>query len=463
MLTVFGGLFAYIVYKMRERTRKAPAAASTSAVELKFFVEYEPPASVEAKTVAAAPAKAPPALSYLIVGGTAFAALLGLGIYYFNTARGVVLRGGWGQGDTAAGAESPAPPSRSRAPRGPELAMPSGTRAPSLFPSPEYDTNHDGILQEDERTAIHAEIPMSILITVDDNGHAQGLLYLQSLFERFDVWGQITFFLTGNYLEGRSSHLGGPIGEWWANLAQDNYVGLHGLGQARGSETWSVDKWSEDTRTLLRAVTTRVTPPEGWTWSTYPWGSRAPRLALSDAYLTALERASPKVFYDSSMIVRPASAVQSDSRDVTWPFTLDTELTPDVQMVGSAGGGGRLALSKHALFEVPLSAWAVRDKGALSWVPSTDDKYFETFPCKATPSAEGLAMFEQNLRAHYRGNRAPFHIGLHPQTFTADRPCERATLEAMMGILQRFAGPAAKVRFEPIPVLVSRLLNLASK
>jgi hypothetical protein len=267
----------------------------------------------------------------------------------------------------------------------------------------------------------------------------------------------VTFFVTGNYLEGRPSYLGGKIGAWWSFLAQESWVGLHGLSHARGSDRWSVATWGEEQRALVNELTIRVRPPEGWQWMGYPWGSRAPQLVATEAYFTSLEQLSPPVYYDASLVVRPVSARALDVRDVPWPFTLDRELTDEVVLPFGEGASGRLALGKHSLLEVPVYAWAVMQKGELKWIPSTDLSYYEVFPCSEMPSATGLAMFEDNVLAHHRGNRAPFHLGLHAQSYAGDKKCQRATLEAMLDVLDRVGGAASKVKFEGIPPFLTRL------
>ena len=55
------------------------------------------------------------------------------------------------------------------------------------------------------------------------------------------------------------------------------------------------------------------------------------------------------------------------------------------------------------------------------WEPSLDFNVFKRFPCNGDDASPGaVEMLVQNLRAHYKGNRAPFHIGLHAQNYTAD-------------------------------------------
>ena len=362
-------------------------------------------------------------------------------------------------GETSApgSVEFPPPPARPRKGRGAEVVIAHASRAPSLFPSPEYDANADGILQPEERRRIHAEVPLSVLVSVDDNGEPQSMAYLDTLFERFAIADKVTYFLTGNYLEGRPLYQGGAMANWWAALAQESFVGLHGLTHAKGADSWAPERWYDEERTVMKEITEHVPPPTGWSWGRYPWGSRAPELVANEGYFVALERMTPPVLYDASLVVRADTLRPLGERDLPWPFTLDHELAEEVQLPVVQSTGRQVALGKHPIFEVPVYAWEVRNGGKRAWIPSMDLNYFELFPCDGEPSRQGLSMFEENLSAHYEGNRAPFHLGLHSQNYMADRICERATLEAMLDVLKRFAGPAAQIRFEAIPMLVSRL------
>ena len=64
-----------------------------------------------------------------------------------------------------------------------------------------------------------------------------------------------------------------------------------------------------------------------------------------------------------------------------------------------------------------------------------------------------------NLEAHYRGNRAPFHIGLHSRQYAADRNCERATLGAIFAEIKGLKGAGKNIRFSNIPDLLLWLMR----
>lgn len=461
VLTVFGGLFAYAVYKARERTRKKPSSGKKS---LMYFVEYELPiaqatAVATGPAIARRPAEGKPwglyALSLCAVAG-----LCGVTAYYYQAARRLVLQGAWGQG------EYPAPPDRPKVKRGPVVVVSLDARRPSLFPSAKYDTNLDGAIQPEERKRLHAEVDLTVLLAVDDNGHAQGMRWLYDTFERHKLWGKVTFFLTGNYLEGKQSYLGGPVGAWWNALSNENFVGLHGLtpGAPGTTDTWVPDRWNKEHVDTMKSITDTVEPPDGWAWASYPWGARAPYLSVTDAYFAGLERLAPRVVYDASMVVHPTSPppaqTPAQARDSSWPFSLAWPLPIDVELPFSEKQDRRVLIENHTIVEVPVYAWAVQRKKneGVSWIPSLDVNFFDVYRCTGDGvNEEALAAFEQNLDAHYQGNRAPFHLGLHAQNYMADKKCERKTIEAMLEKIDQLIKSGRKIKFEAMPQLLERL------
>jgi hypothetical protein len=466
VLTVFGGLFAYGVYKARERTRKKPA---TTKKVLQYFVEYELPAL---PAVAAAggltPAMAPRVEKEGRPWGLYFVSMLAIGgmitasVYYYRSGKRIVLQGAWQQG-TGPSKEFPGPPERPKVSRGPVIALDLKTRRSSLFPSARFDKNHDGLIQPDERAALHAEVPLTMLVTVDDNGHAQGLLWLYEMFEKHKLMGKVTFFLTGNYAEGKPNYLGGPVTTWWTTIARENFIGLHGLTHTDPGVEWSRQRWSEENSTAMKDITTNVAPAEGWPWNTYPWGSRATFLSFNDDYFTALDRISPVIKYDASMVVHPNAPLPGvgaplPARDVSWPFSLDLPLPDDVELPYSGKLDRRVTIGTHAIYEVPVYSWAVREKDKLAWTPSLDVNLFKTFPCGSDgTNGEVVAAFERNLQAHYQGNRAPFHLGLHAQNYTADKKCERKTVEAILAKVDALVASGSKIQYDAAPHLLAAL------
>lgn len=442
VLTVFGGLFAYGVYKARERTRKKPAGSKRV---LHYFVEYVLPANEVATQVAHAAGPKPDTgrpwtlyvLSFMALAGLGFA-----GVHYVRSGLGVVRRGAW---DNTAGPskEFPGPPSRTSPDRGPAVALaPLLARYGSVFPKPGYDTNGDGVLQIGEREVLHREVPQFIEIVVDDGGQVQGLQWLYETLLAHRAWGEATFFLTANYLEGKPNHVGGPVGAWWKMIAAENYVGIHGSTHTQGAG-WPIDRWQTELDTSEREIQKAVPAPGTWSWDKYPWGSRAPYLSFSDAYFVALERLPARVMYDASIVVHPSTAATGRFRDQTWPFSLQGPLPADVELPYVEREGKRVAIGTHALLEAPVYAWAIDQGGGNSsgpggFIPSLDLNLFERFPCKGgEPSAAGVETVIANLKAHYEGNRAPFHIGLHAQNYSADRACERKTVEEILRGIDR--------------------------
>jgi hypothetical protein len=456
VLTVFGGLFAYGVYKARERTRKKPASTKK---ELAYFVEYTLPVAVGAvgyvaESKSAAKASRPWALYLLSL--VALTGLAVVGVYYFRSGRRLVLQGAWAVGTTAT-KEFPGPPALRRPNRGPPVNLAKLARRPaSLFPKPAFDANGNGVIDRDERSKF-VKVPQTILLTVDDNGHAQGLKWLQETFERFGIWGNVTFFITGNYAKGRPSFLGGPIDAWWNMLSNENFVGLHGQTHEAKTEAWARERWLSEHNATMAELQSQVRAPEGWTWEAYPWGSRAPFLFFTDAYFDALESVAPRVAYDASMVAHSKTPkLDGEGRDVSWPFSLETPVPADVELPFSEAKKARVEIRKHPIIEVPLNAWAMRGTdNALKWIPSLDVNLFQEHVCSGdTVNVETVEAFEKNLESHYKGNRAPFHLGLHAQNYTADRECERATIEAILTRVQQYTANKWNFEYKSIPRLL---------
>jgi peptidoglycan/xylan/chitin deacetylase (PgdA/CDA1 family) len=471
VLTVFGGLFAYGVYKARERTRKKPAALEKA---LTYFVEYELPAMQPASAfggAAASPAsvkrrreKEGKPWGLYVLSALAVAGMIAASVSYYRAGRRIVLQGGWAQTGTGATKEFPGPPERAQVNRGPEVVLELKRRSASLFPQARFDQNHDGLIQPEERAALHKEVPLTVLLSVDDNGHAQGLAWLTEAFDRHKLGGKVTFFVTGNYVEGRPSYLGGPVTAWWTMLARESFIGIHGLTHEPGTE-WSRERWSEENATVVKDIVARVSLPEGWTWASYPWGARAPYLTFNDDYFQSLDRISPVIKYDASMVVHPTAPLPQPSaalplRDQSWPFSLDTPLPADVELPFSAKRDRRVSIGSHAIYEVPVYAWAVRKNDALVWIPSVDVNLFDVFPCSGDGvNGELVAAFERNLMAQYEGNRAPFHLGLHAQNYTADKRCERKTIALILEKIDALARSGSKIQYEAAPRLLASLIK----
>lgn len=463
VLTVFGGLFAYGVYKARERTRKKPAGGGKKV--LQYFVEYSLPTADAAmaggphggagRTAAPAGEGRPWGLyfiSLMAIGG-----LLAAGIYYFRSAKRLVLQGAWASGAEAS-KEFPGPPVRPRLPRGNPIVLTKlQAHKASLFPKASYDNSpKDDIISFVERARLQKEVPQKILLTVDDNGHAQGLKWLLETLERHGIWGKVTVFITGNYAEGRPNHLGGPITSWWATLSNDNYIGLHGQSHSEGSEGWTTDKWLAEHNETISEVMKKVQAPEGWDWQSYAWGSRAPYLTFSDTYFAALDKVQPKVVYDSSMIVHPQNNNFTGPRDLSWPFVISEGLPSDVELPFDEKAQRRVTIAKHPIIEVPVYSWALKTKqGTIGWIPSIDVNIFKELGCPGENANRAMIeAFEANLKAHYEGNRAPIHLGLHAQNYTLDKKCEKATIDAILSRVKQYVDNKWLIEYESMPRLL---------
>lgn len=471
VLTVFGGLFAYGVYKARERTRKKPAA--TKKV-LQYFVEYTLPAMAngEAGAFGAGPKMAASEgkpwglylISLLAIGGLVTAA-----VYYFRSGQRLVLQGAWGGSSST---EFPDPPAdRTKPARGAPVSLAKLTTPPrkaSLFPKASFDSNGNDKIDGDERRNLQENVPLTILVTVDDNGHAQGMKWLLERFDRYGVTGKATYFITGNYAKGRPNNLGSSNVElWWNTFSNEAFIGIHGLRTDptnREREGWDVSTWkTEDTGVMSELL--KLRPPTGWTWNEYPWGSRAPYLWFTDQYFTALEQTSPRVQYDASMIVNGAKldtvGQPPSPRDLVWPFSLETPIpSPDVILPYAEKLDTRVTIGKHAILEVPVYSWAIVKGTAKIWVPPLDDNLFKEQGCPGDgPNKATVDAFFENLQAQYTGNRAPLHLGLHAQNYMADKKCQRATIEAILSKVIGLQQSGWRLQYESIPRLLEWMGN----
>ena len=461
--TVFGGLFAYGVYKVRERKRK-PAAKASGRAPLQYFVEYVVIDAVATAPAVATRVKARPAFLWI---GVAVVALGSFGVAasnYIAEGRRVVMRGAWG--------ENAEPSARSTsAPQAPRESVRAGAvdlrnlsrRAPSLFVSPRYDLNGDGQLQNDERTLIHDRVPQFVVVTCDDNGSVQGMTWLRQTFEKVGRFDRMTFFLTANYLENRSAYQGGPVSQWWSTLGREATVGIHGTSHAEGGENWPEPRWFDENSTAQGEVIRALgVAPEPWTWRSYPWGSRAPFLAASQEYFASLDRLDYRIAYDASLVARSGnvpSMTAIDVRDAPWPFTLDNLLPADVFSAFNERAPRSARLSSRGMWEFPVYAWVFHPgTSPPRWETSFDASLFAAFPCKGEgPNDDAVQALVENLRAHYRGNRAPFHLGLQAQNYAGDKVCERATIREFVNRVERMVGQGLNIRHASIPGVIAWL------
>jgi hypothetical protein len=488
-LTVVGALISYAVFKARGR-KKRVTSASPDKVPLQYFVEYELPEQ-HAAAAPAAPAATPVnrlwvgiALGSLVLT-LALASVLGYLLLreppapVAPPAPGPALRPPPPAVPAVASAESsgepgttPVQPVRDGGPakkktdkvvpgvdRGP---MPDFSQAqsfkPSLFVSKRMDRNRDGRIQPGERVEIHARVPQFVLVSVEEGGSAEGLTWLQEELKRHGIWGKATYFLTANYLPGRKNYLGGKVEEIWQSVFNENYGGLNGTTYAPGGHFWSLDRWDEENATVLEEISTRLRLPRNWRWRAYPWGSRSPFYVVNDVYFQSLKRLKYRILYDSSLVMRPATArpPENEVRDMPWPFTLDHALPRDVEYPGLPRGAARTALKTSGLWEMPVYAWYLRPPGGEPhWQPSVDHALWAQYGCQSEsvnqPVVEDVV---RNLKAHYRGNRAPFSIALRPQNYVKDEACKRTTLVAVLDRIDELIAQGYNIRFISMPDLI---------
>lgn len=448
VLTVVSAVLAYAIFKARERRRrKGGAPGSAGSVMLEYFVEFQLPEMERASshTRLMAPALARPMTRRLVVLGV-IAAIAG------TVATVMVLlwsAGLLGKSHHAADRPEPHP-------------IIDTSRKPSLFPFPDLDADHDGKIAPAERTALQDRIPQFIVITSDDNGSSDGIKFLKELLGDRGIWQHLTFFMTGNYLPGRPNYLGGPIVTWWQTILDETQLGLHGLTHEEGAESWTAERWASEQSTVEKELTGRLSLPDGWDWEHYPLGSRAPYLVFSDAYFQGLERLPIKPRYDSSLVVHPGGTdmtppSDSPGRDLTWPFTLENPLPPDADPPYMPATMSHVRIGKHALWEVPVYAWWLTPPNAKAqWMPSLDYNVWKLYGCQGSDANKAIVdAIMANLKAHYAGNRAPFHIGFHAQSFGANEACRRATAVLLFQEIDRFIDANRGVEYISIPNLLA--------
>jgi hypothetical protein len=468
-LTVVGGLLSYAIFKARERSRSrlARARASSAVSSLEFFVEYRLPTAqtyVEGQsTLLVSGPEVGRSPWPLVIGLIASLLIAGGGVATY-----LYVDWSWLSG--------PGPSVRHHdlglraVERGtmPDLSR-LVSRAPSYFVSPKFDLNRDGKIQVAERRAIHERVPQFVLIGADDNGSHEGLTWMMGLFKRYHAWGSVSYFMTANYLEGRKNYLGGPITAEWQKSSDGNFVGIHGTTHAPGAETWDTGRWAEEHTVPQAEIVKRLRLPAGWAWAGYPWGTRAPFLMLTDPYFQALKQLKHKVLYDSSLVVRPHGSndyvpPENEVRDLSWPFTLDSELPRDLDPPYLPSSGARARFGRHEIWEIPVYAWFLRPPGKKPlWQPSLDYNLWEHYSCNGSKANEDIVRdVLSNLDAHYRGNRAPFIIGFHARGYVKEEPCHRATLEQIFTGIGRRMDEGKNIRFSSMPDLLLWIGRMAA-
>ena len=89
---------------------------------------------------------------------------------------------------------------------------------------------------------------------------------------------------------------------------------------------------------------------------------------------------------------------------------------------------------------------------------------WKVFPCdRDEANSEIVAQLMSNLEAHHRGNRAPFHIGVHAQSFKSEGTCERKTLIALLREIESFRSRNPGVEYISIPDLFAWMDRLEGK
>ena len=492
-LTVFGAFISYVIFKIRERSRRRfSAAAATGGEEtLEYFVEFRPESQEDVS--AHASSEAPRRGLWARVVASASLLMIAMGglvayVVYLN--KKPSEKGPKGKEAPAlsgllkqvksllAERKKPGEEPVGAISRGPQHDFSRLQSRPAmLFPSAGLDLDSDGELQEKERKLIHSTTPQFVYVTSDDNGSVDGLAWLRRQARTHGFTGKMTFFNTANYLSGRKNHLGGNIDSAWQRLTDAFYIGLHGTTHAPGADTWDAHRWRREHATVLGEIRQRLRPPLNWTWDGYPWGSRAPFLMLTDAYFQALRQLEYPVIYDSSLQVLPGGEgkkphpdLDKEVRDLPWPFTMDNPLPDEIDRPWLAKTEARAEIGPHPFWQVPVYSWYLRAQQANEaktttasktakqdgeWVPSLDVNAWRHHGCE-NPNGNTAIVRDliDNLKAHYRGNRTPFHIGLHARQYTEKKACERATIGAVFAGIRNLVTDGYNIKLVSIPELI---------
>lgn len=444
-------LVALAVLVARATRRVAPRA--THLHELRYFVEYTADeTSVQTAVRRGGELRAP---VFAVVLGACL--LLAGGVLYKSRPAGIDLVLGKGAPTMApsasVGAPVPtAPPKKTARPA--PVAVTTMPRKASYFVTPAADLNGDGKVQNEERAMIHAELPLFVVVTVEDAGYADGLAWVQELLETHHLAGKVTWFLTGQGFDKK----GGPVGLGWQRAGYDAVLGLGGTTREVEPGDLGVDKWVDELGGVQRLLRKEIELPGGWDWKALPLGARAPYLAANDAWFAALGKLEGSVVYDSSVVVQPEAppAGLEAPRDVLWPFTLHEGLPKEAKAPWVAGKPA--TVGPHPIWEVPISSWALRAKGQPpEWQASVDASLFRFHPCSDASGAaepEAVAQLQQNLVAHYKGNRAPFHLGLRTGAYRKPG-CARATIDKFLGEVARRIDEGENIRFVDVPTLLA--------
>lgn len=475
-LSVVAALVAYIIFKARGRTRKK-SAASASDLSFTYFAEYTLPDAAPMAEAAPAPS------SGLWMGLT----LLSIAITLTLTAvviyllmrepperaeppapapiaaivvappdAGVVTR--VVDAGVVAAAAPDAGPKVVEHRRGPAPDF-SKVRSvkPSLFASAKMDRNQDGKIQPEELTLIHGRVPQFVLVSSEENGSVEGMSWLEQEFRRRGIWGKVTYFFTANYLPGRKNYPGGPVLEHWQRAFFENYGAMNGTTYAPGAQFWNLDRWDEELGTAQEEVSNRIRLAKGWEWRTYPWGSRSPQFVVSDVYMQALKRLRYRAVYDASVVMYPGGKdgkpAPNAPRNLPWPFTLDHELPEGFEVPGLPKGAGRGALRTQGVWELPAYAWFLSTAGAdPTWHPPMDQSLWTQFGCPGEAvRQQAVDELINNLKAHYRGNRAPFMFGVRPQSYVKEEVCKRETLSAIFARIDELIARGYNIRYSSMP------------
>jgi len=108
------------------------------------------------------------------------------------------------------------------------------------------------------------------------------------------------------------------------------------------------------------------------------------------------------------------------------------------------------------MWEVPMYAWYLHPpKGKPTWQPSMDYNLWKLFGCEGDqPNTKIVDQLMDNFKAHYAGNRAPFHIGLHAHNYKAGATCKRKTLAALLTMLDAFKSTHANIKYINVSSLI---------
>ena len=278
-------------------------------------------------------------------------------------------------------------------------------------------------LSEEERLFIQQQVPLFVLITIDEGSSAAGLRWIEARLREAGAWGHVTAFLASAYLPGLPEEARHDLSLAWGALARHNDIGTYGPWQAtdqggrpRAGQDPSAPRLREGRRGALRYDASQRQP--------------MPRLARWP----------------------------DDGATLRWPYLAPDAAAASMALTGRAGdrqarGGGA--------WLVPISDWRLylfgEDASCPSWIAAREGRD----PCALLGQPQGSSALARqiiaNLEAHLRGNRAPFHLGLRSADFAPGHDPEREVLVAVLAHLDLLQKSGHHLVYASVPQLLTWL------